>query len=297
MIYDCFPFNNELDLLEIRLNHHDSFVDKFVLSESTWTYSGKPKRLYYDEVKDQEPFVKFKDKIIHRVYRKWPPDRKGAWDIEHAQRNSLLPDMMPILKDDDLILYLDCDEIIRDRSVIDVALALDCIVMLDMKFCWYYFNCVIKPGSKFQNGYSMESCFNHRWHMGKICRKKHLEQFGNVYELRQHFIWEPMGCRTIFNSGWHFSNLGDPALIYNKFMSYPTDVEVRDKFDLSPELIRERKAKLMDPLGRDVSFVQTELDVPQFVSNNLKRFWGYVLLGEGYKNAIEAFDKDHGISN
>ena len=40
MIYDCFPFNNELDLLEIRLNHHDYFVDKFVLSESKWTYSG-----------------------------------------------------------------------------------------------------------------------------------------------------------------------------------------------------------------------------------------------------------------
>ncbi len=276
MIYDCFPFNNELMLLEIRLNHHDPFVDKFVISEAMFTYSGLPKRLYYNEVKDQKPFVKFKDKIIHRVYRK-PPDRKNDWDIEYDQRNSYRADMMPILKDDDLIFYLDCDEIIRNKNVVDEAMGWDCIVTLEMKFCWYYFNCIIKPGSTYQNDYSMEACFKHRWHMGKVCRKKHLRQFDNLYELRQYFLWNLGGCPTIFDSGWHFSNLGDPALIYDKFMSYPTSTDFSDRYDISPELIQARKARLMDPIGRDVSFIQTELDVPQFVADNIERYQEYVL--------------------
>jgi beta-1,4-mannosyl-glycoprotein beta-1,4-N-acetylglucosaminyltransferase len=35
MVYDVFPFLNELDILEIRLNELDPVVDLFVLTEST----------------------------------------------------------------------------------------------------------------------------------------------------------------------------------------------------------------------------------------------------------------------
>ncbi len=38
---DCFIFNDELDLLEFRLEEHDPFVDLFILVESTKTFSGK----------------------------------------------------------------------------------------------------------------------------------------------------------------------------------------------------------------------------------------------------------------
>ncbi len=31
MIYDCFPFFNELDLLEIRLHEHTKFADKLFI--------------------------------------------------------------------------------------------------------------------------------------------------------------------------------------------------------------------------------------------------------------------------
>ena len=33
MIYDCFTFFNELDLLEIRLNTLNDVVDRFVIAE------------------------------------------------------------------------------------------------------------------------------------------------------------------------------------------------------------------------------------------------------------------------
>ena len=53
MIIDCFPFFNELDLLEIRLRLLDDIVDKVVLVESTRTFSLNKKKLYYNENKEK----------------------------------------------------------------------------------------------------------------------------------------------------------------------------------------------------------------------------------------------------
>lgn len=276
MIYDCFPFNNELTLLEIRLNHHNPFVDKFILSESLFTYSGLPKKLYYYEVRDQEPFVKFKNKIIHRIYSH-PPNGRLNWEYEHAQRNSFL-EMMSTFKETDLILYLDCDEMIRDEFVIEEAKKLDEIITLQLKHNWYYFNCMKKPGSEFHKDYSLERCFVDGWYMGKICRKRHLAQFRNLYNLRESFLWNRHEGCTILNAGWHFSNLGNSDTIYNKLMSFSHSTELSVKYDLSSELIQKRKEQLLDPLGRkNVSFIATALDVPQFVLDNVERYSEYIL--------------------
>jgi len=59
-IYDCFTFYNELDILEMRLNILDSDVDYFVLVEATTTYSGKEKKLIYDENKFRFKKLKIK---------------------------------------------------------------------------------------------------------------------------------------------------------------------------------------------------------------------------------------------
>ena len=40
-IYDTFIFSNELDLLDLRLNTLNDYIDKFVIVESNITFSGK----------------------------------------------------------------------------------------------------------------------------------------------------------------------------------------------------------------------------------------------------------------
>ena len=65
MLYELFMFNNELDLLEIKLEELHDFVDKFIIVESTHTHTNLPKKLYYAE--NQKRFEKYKDKIIHLV--------------------------------------------------------------------------------------------------------------------------------------------------------------------------------------------------------------------------------------
>ena len=69
-IYDCFQFFDEEMLLDLRLNIMDKYVDKFVITESTYMHSGKSKKLIFDINK----FLKFKDKIIYIVVDKVPPN-------------------------------------------------------------------------------------------------------------------------------------------------------------------------------------------------------------------------------
>ena len=62
-IYGVFLFGYELDLLEIRLNLLDPYVDYFVFSESKWEFSGIDKGLNYESNKDR--FEKLSHKIIY----------------------------------------------------------------------------------------------------------------------------------------------------------------------------------------------------------------------------------------
>ncbi len=71
-IYDVFAFFNELDLLEIRLNILDDYVDYFVIVEATETFSGHPKPLYFAE--NKERYKKWEHKIIHYVVDTVPRD-------------------------------------------------------------------------------------------------------------------------------------------------------------------------------------------------------------------------------
>ena len=64
-IYDIFNFFNELELLDIRLNILEPYVDYFVIVESRLTHSGKPKELYFE--KNKHLFEKFTHKIIHYI--------------------------------------------------------------------------------------------------------------------------------------------------------------------------------------------------------------------------------------
>ena len=49
MIIDCFPFFNELDVLDIRLNILNEVVDKFVLVEASKTQSKIDKPFYFEQ--------------------------------------------------------------------------------------------------------------------------------------------------------------------------------------------------------------------------------------------------------
>ena len=64
-VFDVFTMYNELDLLELRLEMLDPYVDQFVLIECVETFSGKEKPLYFNE--NKERFSKYLHKIHYHI--------------------------------------------------------------------------------------------------------------------------------------------------------------------------------------------------------------------------------------
>ena len=113
MIYDCFPFFNELDILKLRLNILDPYVDRFVIEEATTTFSGQPKELCFEKNKDM--FKEFLHKITYIVVDENPTD-VNAFERDVFQKNHLIEGLKDAT-DKDIIMLSDCDEIPSPKAL------------------------------------------------------------------------------------------------------------------------------------------------------------------------------------
>lgn len=127
VIYDCFLYYDEDMLLEIRLNTLHDYVDKFVIVESLYTFTGKKRRLHFDI----EKFARFRDKIIYVVNDRVPVIHQQAfrsnsslikagetdpWQNETNARNAIMQGLSDA-RDEDIIIISDVDEIPRPEAL------------------------------------------------------------------------------------------------------------------------------------------------------------------------------------
>lgn len=235
MIYDCFSFFNELDILEIRLNILDGIVDKFVLVEATKTHSGKEKPLYYKD--NIERFSKFKDKIIHIIVDEFP-DINTSWEYENYQRNCIAKGLADA-KENDIILISDVDEIPNPDAVRN-NINNDEIKIFEQNMYFYYLNYldikepIWKSGTRmltykqFQNGLNdidFQYCeyFVEKLNKGTTATKIRMYKDG-LY---------------IKNGGWHFSYLGGTKAIINKITAFAHQEFNNEQFKQENELIQK----------------------------------------------------------
>jgi len=114
MIINCFPFYNELDLLEIRLETLAPLVDGFVLVEADESYSGKPKELIFQGNKSR--FERFNVQAIS--IPAFPAEMTDPWQREVYARNQLFEGLKDFhLAASDVVLLSDVDEIPRPELV------------------------------------------------------------------------------------------------------------------------------------------------------------------------------------
>ena len=149
MIYDCFSYWDEDLLLDLRLNVLDKFVDKFVVTESLFTHSGKRKKQNFNI----NHYPKFKDKIIYILLDKEPEnlyeinentkDKVGLLRMNSLKRIQKQYNALSLglkdANDDDLILLSDCDEI-PDLSNFDKNILNNNILLFKQKIYYYKFN-------------------------------------------------------------------------------------------------------------------------------------------------------------
>ena len=104
-IFDCFIFNNEINLLKIRFNILNNYVDYFVICESNFDHNRKIKKINFNI----NSFSTFKKKIIYIKITE-PPQSNNPWINQSNQRNALINGIKKA-NPEDYIIYSDVDEI------------------------------------------------------------------------------------------------------------------------------------------------------------------------------------------
>jgi len=282
MIYDCFTFFNELDLLEIRLNTLAPVVDKFVIAEATRTHTGKPKPLHFAE--NKERFAAFADKIVHIVVDDLLPEEEVAkdtfnlpWVNENRQRNALLRGLADA-SDDDVLMVSDLDEIPRPECV-DNAVRLIASGARTVRFEMAFFNFYLN----FRN-YSYA-----KWLLGTMAIRlgelkdnslftsikadrytQESENFGNTL----HKVRFLTADKAIADAGWHFSYLGGVDAIQRKLAAF-----AHSEFASVPREILERRLQNGDDLfGRAGKSFAEPIDAsfPAYVRANVEALSNYI---------------------
>jgi beta-1,4-mannosyl-glycoprotein beta-1,4-N-acetylglucosaminyltransferase len=272
MIYDCFTFFNELDLLEIRLEELWDCVDKFVLVEATETQSKIKKPLYFNKNKDR--FSKYLSKISHVIADQMPNISVNKWAAENFQRNCISIGVKEA-KDDDIILISDIDEIPSSICLKSIFIEIENDFIKDnpisfaMDFYAYYLNLV--------------SARKNDWVGTVAVTKKNLD-----LKSPQYFRSVKDFSARIFNSGWHFSWLGGPERIYEKAVSC---IEPLDKSNLpsKDEFVRffneyAKRDNLEFVSTENLSFNGKKLKkmddlffLPNYVKENIDRYSSMIL--------------------
>ncbi|MBV8423554.1 MAG: hypothetical protein JO349_00050, partial [Candidatus Eremiobacteraeota bacterium] len=194
MIFDCFTFFDELDLLELRLRVLDPVVDRFVLCEAPFTFRGAPKPLYFREA--AERFTAWREKIIHLVYE--GPSSSDPWDNEWGQRNWLFIGVENA-DPDDLVLIGDCDEIPDPKNVARRPIRKP-IVAHRQRFSIGYVNRVSPVV----------------WVGTRAILRRNVLHFGSMSEVRKR----PESETEAVDGGWHFSSFGGAGVMQRKLQSY-----------------------------------------------------------------------------
>lgn len=296
MIFDCFAFYNELEILDIRLHELSSIVDKVVLVEATKTFQGDPKPLYYDENKSL--FKKFHDRIIHipfdfpdTLWNEFSKKHDSTWAREYHQRDQIglgLTTAQP----DDLIIVSDVDEIpsaaklteaLRRRRRYDLTI-------FTMPNYVHYINRRQKRVKEWYLGPRMVefACFatGQKLRMTKLHASRSLANtlFGRLHTR----AWNRLHCGTggrvleIENGGWHLSSIGGWQVYRKKIMAF-SHAELRESYPFSSE---SAYFAMID--NRTVECDLGEL--PKFVQENQHRYAMYPRDMEKERQAAKAFE-------
>ena len=218
LIIDTFIFYNELDLLYYRLSILYQYVHKFIIVESTHTFTGHTKPLYYSE--NNLIFSKFNDKIIHIVVDDFPYkfpsinyNNNEQWENEYYQRNSIkrgIDNIIKSLDNDDIILTSDIDEIPNPNILINLinnTLIYNKSIMNRLALDMYYYNLRYRIGE------------GSNWHGIKLMTVYAYNNSNLTFQnmrLYEHSNYVPI----IENGGWHLSYFGNPEFIRNKLTSF-----------------------------------------------------------------------------
>jgi beta-1,4-mannosyl-glycoprotein beta-1,4-N-acetylglucosaminyltransferase len=267
-IYDCFPFYNELDLLELRLQELYDHVDHFVLVEGNTTFTNLPKPFYFEQ--NQSRYQKYLDKIIH-VKVTDMPGSSDAWVNDIFQRNCINRGIVDAA-DDDIIMVSDLDELIRP-SVVDQMRQDHDINIWGLRMPLFNF--------RFNYMLTTADCYA----VWSVAARRSVMPPAD--ELRaQRFVlhnftegYRDNSIRLVEHAGWQFTYLGDTDFARNKIQSFAhteTNIpEIVDQLDVDRS-IQHGDGVVHDPQYR-YSPVRLDEYFPATLLANVGKYQNHII--------------------
>ena len=289
-IFDCFMYFDEEQVLDLRLNVLNDFVDYFVIVESTQNHKGIKRELLFDQSK----FQKFKNKIIYLVYDEIPKnvetisdnedenekDRKYIMNAvyrENSQRNFITNGLQKA-DENDLILVSDVDEIPKLNSL-NLSKIDNKILIFKQDMFYYKFNLAI-PNFKWSGtkGVKKKNLKSPQWLRNIKDRKYAFFRIDTFFSEKKY-----TNIKIISDGGWHFSNIKNAKMIEHKLRSYLHHREF-DQVSLSVDeidnLIKNKKAiydlrvdKKVNKVGNGVVLNNYNINkLPKYINENLDKY-------------------------
>lgn len=275
-IYDCFTFNNEFELLELRLRELYDHVDYFVLVEATATFQNNDKPLHFWENIDQ--FKPWLDKIVHVPIYDMPIDT-DTWGRERYQRDSINGGLIGA-EPNDIIMISDVDEIPRVETIHKLQESRQSIWGFRMplfNFKYNYMMCTQDYYSVWSGAIRLSMLnspedFRRMRHMLNQCR----------------YNFSDDNVQIIEHAGWHFTYLGNEDFARSKIQSFAHNEtnrpEILDQLDIEDSIrrgvgiIRTNEDYRFTPVAADDYF-------PKTIINNLEEFKDRLIRTDGLSSA------------
>lgn len=239
MIYDCFLYNGEKELLEIRCNEL-SLCDEevtHVIAEANKTHTGWDKPLYFKQ--HEKEFDKFN--IVYLIVDDMPLGT-SARNMEKHQRNKILKALEFLQPNNwDTIIISDVDEVLRAKQVDKFREEIEFAALILDKYA-YYLNCV----EKFQS-----------WDRARIMNWSYLKNKTPEEVRNSGYDF------SIHDAGWHWSWVIDPIRKLESFshteLNTPANVE---RVAVKENIWNDNKFEIV---GINLSF-------PEYLVNSIDKF-------------------------
>jgi beta-1,4-mannosyl-glycoprotein beta-1,4-N-acetylglucosaminyltransferase len=261
MLIDVVLLFDELDLYELRLRVLDGLVDHFIVIQSTETFSGLQKPLYFDS--QGARWAPWQGRIRSVVVPRLATlDR---WKRERLARRAVMSAVAGYA-DRDVVLVSDCDEIPDPVMVRQTVPQLDDVRWARFWVTSYYYYLNLRTPGK-------------RTYTSTLSRVSVLRHYG-APALRNRRVRAPIICK----GGWHFSWIGGVAAIQAKLMAFShAELGMEPYTNASHIADCLQRRRWLGPDSTDYFEVAPLSELPDEVQQNPERYqallWGHESAG------------------
>lgn len=200
MLIDTFPYFNEKELLELRINLLKDHVDGFIITDANRTHRGEPKE--FTCLQTVEDLGLPSDLIkVCQVYLPSAEEVPDPWVRERGQRDCIAS-ALDFLPDDTIFICSDCDEIPNPGIFHELReeIEKDPEAILGLSMSMHYGRADMQLCSPSKELFE--------WRCATVCTVNKLKTLGSITEVREQPNRKFLGNRS---GGWHFSWMGDAA--------------------------------------------------------------------------------------